>query len=121
MNINFAQADSADVDNFGDKCLFGPDESGNFYYHTVEFGTNPGGTDEVVIADGCGRSIPVCVEHIPDLVAALLEVQRINVTLTLGKQLTAYVESDAQANVDNYQIKHNYESVQEAVKFANYF
>ena len=121
MKFNFAQAAANDVDTFGDEGLFGPDVNGNFYYNTLEFGTNAGGTDEVVIMDGCGRSIPVCVEHLGELIVALTEVQRLATQFTLAQQLTAYVESGAEAYVDNFQVKHDIESIQEIAQRSNYF
>jgi len=121
MKINFAQVPAHDVDTFGDDNLFGPDKSGNFYYNYVEFGTNPGGTDEVAITDGCGRYMPIAVDNIPDLIAALTEVARISDTLTLAKQLEMYAESTSEAYVENHQVRHDPESVQEVAKRSVYY
>jgi hypothetical protein len=121
MKINFAQVPHADVDTFGDTNLFGPDKSGNFYYNYVEFGTNPGGVDEVAITDGCGRYMPIAVENIPELIAALTEVARISDKLTLARQLEMYAESDSEAYVENDQVRHDPESVQEIAQRSVYF
>jgi len=121
MKINFAQVPHADVDTFGDTNLFGPDKSGNFYYNYVEFGTNPGGVDEVAITDGCGRYMPIAVENIPELIAALTEVARISDKLTLARQLEMYAESDSEAYVENDQVLHDHESVQEIAQRSVYF
>jgi hypothetical protein len=121
MKINFAQVPAHDVDTFGDDNLFGPDADGNFYYNYVEFGTNPGGTDEVAITDGCGRYMPIAVDNIPDLIAALTEVARISDTLTLAKQLEMYAESTSEAYVENHQVRHDPESVQEVAKRSVYY
>jgi hypothetical protein len=121
MKINFAQVPAHDVDAFGDETLFGPDADGNFYYNYVEFGTNPGGVDEVAIHDGCGRYMPIAVDNIPDLVAALIEIARMRDPITLANQLQSYAESDAEAYVENNKIRHNPESVQEAAKRASYW
>jgi hypothetical protein len=121
MKINFAQVPANDVDVFGDDNLFGPDSSGNFYYNYVEFGTNPGGVDEVAIVDGCGRYMPIAVDNIPDLIAALTEVARFSDKLTLARQLESYVESDSEAYVENDQIRHDPQSVQEAARRASYY
>ena len=120
MKINFAQVPHADVDTFGDTNLFGPDKSGNFYYNYVEFGTNPGGVDEVAITDGCGRYMPIAVENIPELIAALTEVARISDKLTLARQLEMYAESDSEAYVENDQVRHDPESVQEIAQRSIY-
>jgi hypothetical protein len=121
MKINFAQVPHADVDAFGDDSLFGPDKSGNFYYNYVEFGTNPGGTDEVAITDGCGRYMPIAIDNIPELIAALTEVARISNTITLAHQLEMYAESDSEAYVENDQVRHDPESVQEVAQRSVYF
>jgi hypothetical protein len=121
MKINFAQVPHADVDTFGDTNLFGPDKSGNFYYNYVEFGTNPGGVDEVAITDGCGRYMPIAIENIPELIAALTEVARISNKLTLARQLEMYAESDSEAYVENDQVRHDPESVQEIAQRSVYF
>lgn len=121
MKINFAQVTAADVDMFGEQGLFGPDVRGNFYYNQLEYGTNFGGTDEVAITDGCERYMPIAVDSIPELIVALEEVLRIAGEIKFAKEITTYVESDAEADVDNYQVKHRPESVQEAVKRAAYY
>lgn len=94
MKINFAQVPAADVDMFGDEGLFGPDFAGNFYYNYLEFGTNPGGTDEVAIADGCGRYMPIPVENIPNLVDALLTVYRMHLTQKSAQDELDFITSD---------------------------
>jgi hypothetical protein len=121
MKINFAQVPANDVDVFGDDNLFGPDSDGNFYYNYVEFGTNPGGTDEVAIHDGCGRYMPIAVDNIPELIAALTEIARISDTLNLARQLEMYAESDSEAYVENDQVRHDRESVQEIAQRSVYF
>lgn len=70
MNIYFGRAPHDEFD-FSD--LFEVERNGEteHYYQAVEFGTNPGGTDEVRIYDTVGRSIPISVDTIPQLVEAL--------------------------------------------------
>jgi hypothetical protein len=121
MKINFAQVPAHDVDMFGDDNLFGPDQNGNFYYNYLEFGTNPGGVDEVAITDGCGRYMPIAVNNIPDLIAALIEVARMSDKLTLAKQIESYAESTSEAYVENDKVRHDLQSVQEAVARAAYY
>jgi hypothetical protein len=120
MKINFAQVPAHDVDVFGDDSLFGPDADGNFYYNYVEFGTNPGGTDEVAITDGCGRYMPIAVDNIPELIAALTEIARISDTLNLARQLEMYAESTSEAYVENDQVRHDPESVHEIAQRSTY-
>jgi hypothetical protein len=120
MKINFAQVPHDDIDTFGDDNLFGPDVNGNFYYNYLEFGTNPGGVEEVAIHDGCGRYMPIAVDSIPDLVAALTEIARISDQLTLARQLETYAESYSEAYVENDQVRHDPESVHEIAQRHNY-
>jgi hypothetical protein len=121
MKINFAQVPHADIDTFGDEGLFGPDVAGNFYYNQLEYGTNPGGTDEVAITDGCERYMPISVNNIPELILALQEALRIANEIKFAKEITTYVESEAEADVDNNRVKHRPESVQEAIIRASYY
>lgn len=121
MKINFAQVSHADIDTFGDDNLFGPDTGGNFYYNYVEFGTNPGGVDEVAIHDGCGRYMPIAVNNIPDLIAALTEVARISDQISFGREVESYAESTSEAYVENDRVRHDPQSVQEAAARASYY
>jgi hypothetical protein len=76
MKIYFSEAPMEDIEVFGDEGTFvAGDRFGNdrYFYNGVEHGTNPGGNEEVRIFDGCNRSIPISVESIPDLIAALAE------------------------------------------------
>ena len=114
MKINFAQVPHEDVDMFGEENLFGPNEDGEFFYNYVEFGTNPGGMDEVSIVDGCNRYMPISVEHIPELVVALSECYKIYCELNLAENTKEYAESDSEAYVHNSQVKHDTESVSQA-------
>jgi sarcosine oxidase delta subunit len=120
MKINFAQVPHDDIDTFGDDNLFGPDVNGNFYYNYLEFGTNPGGVEEVAIHDGCGRYMPISVDSIPDLIAALTEIARISDQLILARQLETYAESYSEAYVENDQVRHDPESVHEIAQRHNY-
>ena len=106
MKINFAQVPANDVDTFGDDNLFGPDESGNFYYNYVEFGTNAGGTDEVAIVDGCERLMPIAVDNIPDLIEALRECYKIAKGLQAAERVQDYVSTDTQVYITEDSIEY---------------
>lgn len=71
----------------------------NQFYYGVEHGTGPGGLDEVRIFDGCNRYLPVHVEAIPELIAALQEVQSINQAVQKAKEMTDRAESNTQGYV----------------------
>jgi hypothetical protein len=65
----------------------------NQFYYGVEHGTNSGGLDEVVIFDGCKRKVPLHIEAIPELIAALQEVQKVNEAAKEAERLTERSES----------------------------
>lgn len=115
MKINFAQVPATDVDAFGDDELFGPDSGGQFYYNYLEFGTNPGGTDEVAIVDGCDRFMPIAVDNIPELIKALQECYTIAKTLEAAQSIEDYVNSDSEAFVTESNIE--YEPLSETVNW----
>jgi len=102
MKINFARVQNEDLDFFTESNVFGPDENGDFYYNYVEFGTNPGGTEEVIIADGCDRYMPICVEHIPELMLALKECYKLYNKLQKAESLQELVEGQTEAYVTQY-------------------
>ena len=112
MKINFNQVPHADVDAFGDDNLLGPDASGNFYYNQIEYGTNPGGMEDFVISDTCGRSIPVSTEAIPDLIRTLQHIYGLYNLTKATEIIIDFMESDTQGYVDDFEIKYDGESFQ---------
>jgi hypothetical protein len=96
MKIYFGNAND---DTFGDG-LF--EVGDNQYYYGVEHGTCPGGLEEVRIFDACNRDLPIHVEAIPELIAALKEVQTIQEAVKRAEELTERAESHAEGHV--YQI-----------------
>ncbi len=100
MKIYFNPVPQADVDHFGEDGLF-ETESGNFFYNYVEYGTNPGGTEEFTIHDGCGRYIPLTVESIAELVEVLERVQRMHSAIQHGEDTLDMVMSDAQVKIED--------------------
>lgn len=110
MKINFAQVPHEDIDMFGDDNLFGPDDNGEFYYNYVEYGTNPGGLDEVAIHDGCDRYMPIAMENVPELIRALAESYKIYIGLKSAEQIQDIVESDTEAYVNGSHVEYAPES-----------
>lgn len=94
MKINFAQVPKESLDTNGTDTLFGPDTKGNYYYNYVEFGTNAGGTDEISIVDTCDRYMPIAVESIPELIAALECYLAISNSIKVSDNINYYVNSD---------------------------
>lgn len=75
MKFYFGQVPQQDVDNFGTEGLYY--NEGNYYYYQVEFGTNPGGLDDVVLRDTAGRMVPVAAEHLCELATIAVECNNI--------------------------------------------
>jgi hypothetical protein len=94
MKIYFGNAND---DMFGDG-LF--EVADNQFYYGVEHGTGPGGLDEVRIFDGCNRYLPIHLEAIPELIAALQEVQTIGKAIKEAERLTERAESDIEGYVN---------------------
>ena len=108
MKIYFGNANE---DTFSDG-LF--EVSENQYYYGVEHGTGPGGLDEVRIFDGCKRYLPIHMEAIPELIAALKEVQRVGEAVKRAEELTERAESNAEGHVyhlwgDEYEVNFDSE------------
>ena len=120
MKIYFSQVPHEDIDTFGDEGLLGPNKHGDFFYNQVEFGTNPGGIDEVAISDGCDRYIPICVDTIPELIEALTVIYNTKTQLDLRNAVLAVVESNAEGYVHDDHIHFDRESVQEAIDSVTY-
>ena len=93
MKIYFGDAND---DIFADG-LFTVSE--NQFYYGVEHGTNPGGLEEVSIFDGCKRSVPLHIEAIPELIAALQEVLTVNAAVKRAQELTERAESNVKGVV----------------------
>jgi hypothetical protein len=116
MKIYFNQVPDSDVEFFGDDGLFGPNDSDNFFYNYVEYGSNPGGLDEVAIYDGCDRQIPLNMEAIPDLIVALEKFYSLHVQARLVEKLNQIaLNSEAEAYVEDNEITVNTESFQSAL------
>jgi hypothetical protein len=87
MKIYFGDANN---DTFADGLFTVSD---NQFYYGVEHGTNPGGLEEISIFDGCKRFIPLHIEAIPELIAALQEVLTVNEAIKRAQELTDRSES----------------------------
>lgn len=91
MKIYFGQVSTEDLSEFGTEGLL--ENNGNYYSASVEFGSNPGGLEDVTISDGCGRYIPISVEDLVGLCTALCEVANISKEIKHAEELLEYVES----------------------------
>ena len=91
MKIYYGEVSNQDILDFGTDGLV--ENDGNYYNGYVEFGSNPGGLDDVVIADGCGRAIPVSVRDLFALCTALSEISNISDEIHQADRLKEYAES----------------------------
>jgi hypothetical protein len=65
-----------------------------YFYYGVEFGSNPGDINEVLLFDGCERKIPVDIESVPELIEALQRCYDIHQQLEHAEELKSNLESD---------------------------
>lgn len=94
MKIYFDPAQHEHIDMFGDEGLYGPDDSGNFYYGQVDIGEGPGGLDDIRISDTCGRMVPVSVDGLPSLIRALTFLQGVQNFVISGERAKTAMEFD---------------------------
>lgn len=87
MKYYFGKVPQRDVEMFGTDELFQHD--GEYFYNQVEIGSNPGGREDFVISDTCGRSIPVSTDMIPGLARVLLDIKLMLGTIEEAEALEA--------------------------------
>lgn len=92
MRIYFGEASERDVEEFGTDGLL--EDRGQHYAYAVEFGSNPGGIEDVMLRDGCGRQVPVAVDHIPHMIKALAECYSMSAEIQAAQELREFVESE---------------------------
>jgi hypothetical protein len=109
MKIYFGQIPADDVDEFGEDGLVGPDSYGNYYGQYVEIGTNAGELEEVAIGDGCGRMVPICIDTLSDLIAALQYIQDDLSTIKQAKRLKKQLKSDTVKFVEDEVVHVDFE------------
>lgn len=119
MKIYFNQVPDTDVEFFGDSGIFGPNDADNFFYNYVEFGSNAAGFEEVVVADGCDRMVPINMDAVPDLVEALNKAYELWLQIKMSEKLVQIAENpDVEMYVEDNEITFSSESVQNAVSNA---
>lgn len=91
MKIYFGKASDQDVNVFGTDGLL--EHNGDFYSGCVEFGSNPGGIEDVMIMDGCNRRLPISVDNLYEVCVILSEFSNLHGEITAAEELREYVES----------------------------
>lgn len=98
MKIFFHEAD---LDEYTDaEDVFTAPGLDKHYWQYIEYGTNPGGLEEIAIHDTVGRYIPIDVEAISDLIQALYRVKEIHTSITNGNDSVELAESNANESAD---------------------
>jgi hypothetical protein len=116
MKIYFNQVPDSDVQFFDGSGLFGPNDYGNFFYNYVEYGSNPGGLEEVMIVDGCDREIPVNMEAVPDLIRALEKSYEMWMHIKTSDSFAKIAQnSEVELYVEDSRITVSRESVQKSI------
>jgi hypothetical protein len=85
MKYYFGRVPCEDVNSFGTEGLF--EYGQDFFYNQVEIGTTPGGSEDYVISDSVGRSIPLSVDHLSTLIEVLENIQENLEVIKNGKEL----------------------------------
>ena len=57
------------------------------FYYGVEYGSNIGGFDEVVVYDGVGRMVPIHIQAVPELIEALEQAYTVYRQLNFSESL----------------------------------
>lgn len=85
MQIYFGRTDVNDTgcEMFVAKDLLG--EECNYWY-SVEYGSNPGGLEEIHIRDTCDRYVPIAIDHIPDLIIALQDMLQVSESVAIAQR-----------------------------------
>lgn len=91
MKIYFGEINEHELEEWGTDGLLQRD--GRYFSGAVEFGSNSGGIDDVVISDGCGRSIPLSVEHLKQIAVAFNECGTIYNEIVDAQRLQEEVQS----------------------------
>ena len=106
MKYYFGAVPQRDIEEFGVNGLFYNNDQ--YYYYCVEFGSNPGGFEDVTITDTVGRTVPVSTEHLCELSAVLNECETIEAEIKHAKSLIEDMESyESTATVEGTNINYN--------------
>ena len=88
MKIYFGQVDSSN-DTTGTEFQ----HNGKQFYYCAEYGTNPGGTEDVLISDSIGRMLPVDISALSDMIATLNQVLVTSAVVELARETVDEIEN----------------------------
>jgi hypothetical protein len=92
MKFYFGEVPEQDATEFGIDSLF--EKDGSYYYYCVEYGSNPGGFDDIMISDTCNREVPVSVENLQNLVSILQECMALSMEVAESVELVKDLEDN---------------------------
>lgn len=99
MQIYFGAVPQDEV--FDTDAMFASDQDDDhLFYYGVEYGSNPGGTDEVLVYDGLDRYVPVDIESVPALIEALKLAYTLHITTSnMRKVVDIVTDFEATATI----------------------
>lgn len=67
------------------------DNDNDLFFYGVEFGTNPGGMEEVMIFDSCNRAIPIDIDNVPALIDILKGLLKAKASIDRAEKLQDFI------------------------------
>jgi len=96
MKIFFGAVDYDPSELDADELFTTSEAPTKYFYYQLEWGTNNGGMEDVMLRDTCDREVPVSIDHINELIDALVRVRDMNDDIKRGKELEEKVEGDSE-------------------------
>lgn len=78
----------------------------NYFYYGIEYGSNPGGTDEVLVYDGLDRMVPVDIESVPAMIKALEIAYTLHKSVAQSRQLIDQIEDMVERDDETVTVSH---------------
>lgn len=102
MKIFFGAVDYDPSEADASELFLTKEEPTKYFYYQLEWGTNAGGMDDVMLRDTCGREVPISIDHIENLIDALARVRDLNNDIRRGESVKEEVEGDTEETVTSW-------------------
>lgn len=96
MKIFFGSVDYDPDELDADELFTTTEAPKQYFYYQLEWGTNAGGMEDVMLRDTCGREVPFSIDHIESLIDALVRVRDLNTEIIRGEETKKEVEGDGE-------------------------